>query len=421
MTKTIINTNRLTFFDNLRSLMVMLVLIFHSGASYGSAVRFWPFHDNNPSIIIDLFMLLGDVFMMAVLFFVAGYFALPTLQRNGAWSFIKGKIKRLGIPWLIITVFVLPALDYIHYIVQQGSQALPIRTYFEHWTLSIKKIVAFHVGWMDMSAYWDMTEKFYQRYLWFISLLLLFFILFVLIYHINKKWNWCTGRRNQDNSSSKKSVYKSLLAIGVLNITLFALIRFFFYTEFMSMGWFSLGNIFQFQLGKLTIYCCYFGLGVYAYSRKWFVDGADFGKAWIWGLICFCLFGLNMFILKNLTSTYAPSLILRIGFTALYPTWALAFLGFFVSLFFRHFNHSTRFNRELAKNSYNMYLIHYIFPFTLPLLIRLWDGPTIIKFGILSLFTILMSYTFSRYVLKLFPKYVVTGLVGFSILCLIFL
>jgi hypothetical protein len=401
--------------------MVILVLIFHSGASYGSAVKFWPFHDNNPSLIIDLFMLLGDVFMMSVLFFVAGYFALPTLQRNGTWDFIKGKLRRLGIPWIIITIFLLPALDFIHYFVQHGSHTLPVRTYFEHWTLSIKKIATFHVGWMDMSAYWDMTEKFNQRYLWFISLLLLFFVLFVVIYHINKKWIWCTRRKNQDTLSSKKSIYKSLLVLSILNTAFFALTRFLFYPDFMSMGWFSLGNIIQFQLGKLTIYCCYFGLGVYAYSREWFADGADFGKAWKWGMICFCLFGLNMLILKSLTSTDAPSLTLRFSFTALYPTWALTFLGFFLSLFSRHFNHSTRFNRELATNSYNMYLIHYIFPFTLPLLIRLWGGPTIIKFGILSLFTILMSYTFSRYVLKPFPKYVMTGLVGLSILSFIVL
>ena len=48
--------NRLIFFDNLRYLMVLLVLVFHAGASYGSAVAFWPFHEANPVALIDLFV-----------------------------------------------------------------------------------------------------------------------------------------------------------------------------------------------------------------------------------------------------------------------------------------------------------------------------------------------------------------------------
>src|SRR4030043_2115332 len=98
------NINRSVFFDNLRSLMVILVLIFHSGAGYGTGVDFWPFHDRNPSSIIDIFMFLCDVFMMAVLFFIAGYFTLPNLQKKGTWGFIKGKLKRLGLSWLAIIV-----------------------------------------------------------------------------------------------------------------------------------------------------------------------------------------------------------------------------------------------------------------------------------------------------------------------------
>jgi peptidoglycan/LPS O-acetylase OafA/YrhL len=61
-------TNRLVFFDNLRYLMILLVLIFHSGASYGSMVAFWPFHDANPTELIDIIMILFDVFMMTILF-----------------------------------------------------------------------------------------------------------------------------------------------------------------------------------------------------------------------------------------------------------------------------------------------------------------------------------------------------------------
>ena len=107
--------NRLVFFDNLRYLMVLLVLVFHSGASYGSMVNFWPYHDPNPTEFVDILMLLFDVFMMGIMFFIAGYFALPSLQKRGGGNFIKDKFKHLGIPWLAVTMFVLPVLDYFHY------------------------------------------------------------------------------------------------------------------------------------------------------------------------------------------------------------------------------------------------------------------------------------------------------------------
>jgi peptidoglycan/LPS O-acetylase OafA/YrhL len=55
--------NRLVFFDNLRYLMVLLVLVFHFGASYGSIVAFWPYHDPHPTEVVDLLLMILDVFI----------------------------------------------------------------------------------------------------------------------------------------------------------------------------------------------------------------------------------------------------------------------------------------------------------------------------------------------------------------------
>ena len=84
--------NRIVFFDNLRYLMVILVIIFHSGASYGSIVALWPYHDPNPTEAVDIIMMVLDVFMMSILFFIAGYFALPSLQKEGGQAFSRGQI-----------------------------------------------------------------------------------------------------------------------------------------------------------------------------------------------------------------------------------------------------------------------------------------------------------------------------------------
>ena len=144
-------------------------------------VAFWPYHDPNPIEFVDIVMLLLDVFMMSILFFTAGYFALPSLKKKGGGRFLAGKFKQLGIPWLVITTLVLPVLDYVHYYTQSTGREFSPRSYGMHWWRSMQKITEFYFGSMRMSEYSDMTEHFYQRYMWFLSLLLLFFVVFWLI------------------------------------------------------------------------------------------------------------------------------------------------------------------------------------------------------------------------------------------------
>jgi hypothetical protein len=411
--------NRMIFFDNLRYLMVLLVLIFHSGASYGSMVAFWPYHDPNPIEFVDIVMLLLDVFMMSILFFIAGYFALPSLKKKGGGHFLTGKFKQLGIPWLVITTLVLPVLDYVHYCAQSAGSEFYPRGYGTHWWRSMQKIAEFYFGAMRMSEYSDMTEHFYQRYMWFLSLLLLFFVVFWLLHKTMGKWSRTWERSTQDDTPSNRSVYLALAIAGLLNVAFFALVKFLSSSldNPFDMVWFSLGNLVQFETAKLAFYVPYFGLGVYAYFSKWFTNGKDFGRPWVWGLICFSLMVLNMLVGRSMVRAAEPSVGLQWTFVLLYPLWTLSFLGAFTALASRRWNRSTSLDRELAANSYNMYLVHYVFPMTLPLLLSAWvGGPTLIKFGTVAPLTVLLSYGFSKYVVRRFPHLIVVGLVGFNVL-----
>jgi glucan biosynthesis protein C len=416
--KTPASPNRLVFFDNLRYLMILLVLIFHSGASYGSIVAFWPYHDPNPTEVVDLLMMILHVFMMSILFFIAGYFALPSLQEKEGGRFLKDKFKRLGIPWLVVTILVLPILDYIHYYTQSAAGGLSLRGYGMHWWLSMKKIAEFSVGPLRMSEYLDMTEHFYQRYMWFLPLLLVLFVALWLFYSATEKWGRVWKRAARDDSQSNRSVYLALSIVGLVTIALFALIKFLSSPDNPSdMVWFSIGNLVQFEAAKVAFYVPYFGLGVYASARKWFVGGKDFGRPWVWGLICFLLMVFNMLVGRSMSRTTEPSIILQIAFVVLYPLWTLSFIGVFTAFASRRWNSAGLLGRELAANSYNMYLVHYVFVMTLPLLLSTWiGGPVLVKFGIVALATILLSFVISKYVVKPYPRLVVIGLVGLNVL-----
>jgi len=409
---------RVVFFDNLRYLIVLLVLVFHAGASYGSIVAFWPYHDPNPSALIDHTLPLLDVFMMSILFFISGYFCLPSLQKNGCRRFLTRKFKRLGLPWLVVTVLVLPVLDYIHYHTQATGSGLAPRGYGAHWWLSIKTLAGFSTGPMRMSAYLDMTEHFHQRYVWYLSLLLLFFVAFWLLYKAWKEWGPASNQSVPEDPSSNRSVYRALVWVGLLSILLFAPVKFLFSSpaDPFDFVWFSLGNLVQFEAAKLAFYIPYFGLGVYAYASKWFTGGKDLGRPWAWGVISFLLLGANMLVGRILTSTVAPAVGIQLGYVVLYPLWTLSFLGLFVAFASRRWNKVRPLGRELAANSYSMYLVHYVFVMTLPLLLSTWGGPSLVKFVIVALVTILLSFGASKYIVKPYPRFVVLGLVGLNVL-----
>ena len=96
---------------------------------------------------------------------------------------------------------------------------------------------------------------------------------------------------------------------------------------------------------------------------------------------------------------------LQLAFVVLYPLWTLSFLGLFVSFAARHWNRATPMTRDLAGNSYNMYLAHYVFPMTIPLLLGTWaGGPVFVKFGIVALTTMILSYGVSRYIINPYPR-----------------
>ncbi len=392
MSKSGLGENRIIFLDNIRSLMVILVLVFHAGAAYSSAVDFWPYQESTTSGLVDFYMLLCDVFMMSNLFFIAGYFALPSYKKKGATQFLKSKFKALGVPWLIITTFVLPILDYINYRLILGSGKSI--GFLEYWVKSMRKILEFNFGFLDMSKFTPMIEQYYQRYVWFISLLLFYFILFAVFMLFKNKLK----KDNIIKENNSKKI--SFLVVGVFTIIFFGFAKLVFYDEILGSGWYSFGNLLEFQLGKLFIYSIYFIFGVYAYNRKWFTSEGGVGKVWAWALGNFSAFGMNMLAFKVLAETTNPDLVYKLMHIILYPVWTLTFLGLFLSIGYKYWNKSSWLNGEVSKNSYKMYLVHYIFPMTLPLVLSKVGIPVLMKFSIVAILTILFSFLISKFILK---------------------
>ena len=80
-------------------------------------------------------------------------------------------------------------------------------------------------------------------------------------------------------------------------------------------------------------------------------------------------------------------------------------LGLSASLALKYWNQQTAVNRNLASNSYSVYLAHYIFVIVFQLVLFAVQGmPGLLKFGIVSVLSIMCAYIVSQFILKPFPR-----------------
>lgn len=83
---------RMYFADNLRTWMVILVVLQHLGEIFG----------------LYLFLMLNQAYFMGLLFLLSGYFAPGSYERKGPGTFLKDRLLRLGIPTLVYVLIISP-------------------------------------------------------------------------------------------------------------------------------------------------------------------------------------------------------------------------------------------------------------------------------------------------------------------------
>ncbi len=108
------------------------------------------------SPLCDYVVLLSEFFVMAVLFFIAGYLAPPSLAKNGPARFARSRLYRLGIPFVFGLCVMCPVMTYVRDLAKGKAMA----GYFSYWLLKY-----FH-------------GKMYAGYLWFLSTLLIIMLLY---------------------------------------------------------------------------------------------------------------------------------------------------------------------------------------------------------------------------------------------------
>lgn len=108
--------SRLLFIDNIRWSMIILVLSMHAVDTY-SPFGNWYYVDRQATgfgtaLFFGIYQSFLQAFFMAVLFFIAGYFAAASFDRKGFSAFARDRLFRLGLPTLLYMFVIGPLTQY---------------------------------------------------------------------------------------------------------------------------------------------------------------------------------------------------------------------------------------------------------------------------------------------------------------------
>ncbi|WP_158814127.1 acyltransferase [Methylocapsa sp. S129] len=335
-------------FDYLRGFIVLLVLLHHSVLAY--AVM-WPAQPMTFKILaapivdaqrwagFDLLAVFNDTFFMALMFLLSGLFVWPSLERKGGAKFLRDRLFRLGVPFVVVVGILMPLAYYPSYAAAGADPGF----------------FAYASAWLSQ-GFWPSGPA------WFISLLLVFDTVAAGLYMLRGRWTanaWIARRANM--VATPAAFVAKLLVVSALAYVPMAAV-------FGSDNWLSLGP-FSFQASRPLLYATYFLVGLWlgaaGAQRGLLARNAGLARRWpIWVAAGLAAFVLRLAIIITLILPVARAhqplpfaTRLLSDLTVVLCCGAISFA--FIALFCRFAARRRAAFDSLSASSYGMYLIHY--------------------------------------------------------------
>lgn len=325
--------------DNLRAVLLLLVIFHHSAEAYTSGSEAWPVRDA-ASIIngIEIFSTVNAAFFMGLLFFISGYVIPSAYKKYGAKQFFVSKIKRLLIPFCVFALFVF----------------IPINYAFGNFD-NIYSYASYLIT--------DNGIQSFTGHLWFILHLFIYSLAY-LAYEIiasrknNSKSNWVIPKKR---IGAWKFIAGLIVFIGLISVITF-IVRIHYHINL----WIVFLHAFRVEPAHIVQYVSLFAAGV-IFSKNELFERITEKTSLICSVIGFSLFVLS-YILYFSGGFFGENILRFTGgdsINALYrPLWenSLAvFLGIgLIYLFKRKINSDSKIWKYLSLHSYGVYIIHVI-------------------------------------------------------------
>lgn len=338
---TIIERNRRSVaLDYLRAFVILLVVAHHAVTSYAVFSHFdiqnylassEPIVDPRRWVGFDVFLLFTDVFFMPLMFLLSGLFVWPSLRRHGAAGFLRQRWLRLGVPYAVALLLLMPP------------------AYYPSWRMA--------GGAPGLAAYWWHTVSTGPRPngpIWFIGVLLLFDTAVATLHRLWPDWS-----RGAANLVGRQAARPTLLFTTVLAASIAAYLPLLL--RFGPDRWLVVGPV-LIQADRVLLYAVQFGAGI-AIGRAGgplLAAGGALARQWRRWLLA----GAVSFAIVLAWNTMALHSGIRPGGGAVSGVvFALACcaIGFACfALFLRFARQRFALADSLAANAYGIFLVHYV-------------------------------------------------------------
>ena len=367
---------RLFFIDNLRILLISLVIMLHVSVTYGGEGS-WYYKEGQAdmitSIVLTVHNAINQSFFMGFLFLISGYFTAASYDRKGPRRFLKDRLLRLGIPIICYDFVIGPLLAYP--LIRVGARE-------------------------SHGSYFDYLVRYYSRFhigtgpLWFVEALLFFAVFYVLWRRLIKKGSPAV----QSDGKVPRNV-----AIAVFALALGAI-------SFLVRIWLPIGWAFEplnLQFPFFPQYIGLFIMGIAAYRHNWFMRIPNaIGKFWFSIAIIFIVILFPaLFVLGG-----APDDIsLFMGGVHwqcfAYAVWeqfvGVAMIISLLVLFRNRFNRQRKAAKAMSASSYTAYIVHAPVLVLLTLAIRNITLYPLLKFALAGPIAILLCFALGNFIRQL--------------------
>lgn len=363
--------SRFFYVDNLRWTMIILVVSMHSAVTY-SGFGSWYYVEKTALSRPVLFFFITyqsylQAFFMGFLFFLAGYFVPPSFDRKGAVLFLRDRAYRLGLP-VLFYIFVLG--PFTEYFVAKSWRPSKPSSFANEWVKHI----------------YDGEFLSGTAPLWFCLALLLFCLSY-------------TGLRLL---SPGPGAQRGALRTGTLWWFVCVVSTATFTVRLVQPAGTSFYNM---QLANFSQYVAMFVAGIWAYNG-WLEElRYRTGINWLifalaGGFIFSCALVFFGKAFEGNAKAYAGGLHWQAAASNVWESFVC--LGLLV-LYREKFNWQGRFTRLISENAFGVYVLHPPVVTTTALLLRGVPLHPVIKFVVVTVMSVVITFTASAAILRRLP------------------
>jgi len=364
---------RIAFIDNIRWTMILLVLSMHATDTY-SPFGSWYYTDRGESgfatvLAFGLYQTFLQAFFMALLFFIAGYFAAPAFDRKGPARFSRDRLLRLGVPTLLYMLVIGPLTQYFL------SRTWGSGGFAHQWIVHL------------LDGEW-LSET---GPMWFCAFLLALSLGYALL---RQAW---PGVGRSVGQPDDRAILAFVIGMALA-------------TFVVRIGVPETVSVLNMHPGDFPQYVLMFAAGVVAYRGRWLSElPQPLASRWAIGTLLLSLPLLVVLVvaggaLSHDTTQYSGGLNLVSAGKSLWESLVCVGMSFaLVALYRRHFDHQGRPAKFLSDNAFAVYLFHPPVLIALALLLHSLAAPALIKAALLTVSAAVATFALSAIVFRRLP------------------